>query len=110
MKENKGVRSAFDLYKAKDGKAIKVFPNLEWLAATRALQGMCPHIPNRGEQMVRYYGHYSNVSRGNRKQAESDDLIPCIIEPQGNEKAFRKNWARLQFYFLCTFQIVIYNI
>ena len=23
------------------------------------------HIPNRGEQMVRYYGYYSNVSREN---------------------------------------------
>jgi len=22
------------------------------------------HIPNKGEQMVRYYGYYSNVSRG----------------------------------------------
>ena len=25
---------------------------------------MCSHIPDRGEQMVRYYGYYSNVSRG----------------------------------------------
>jgi hypothetical protein len=24
-----------------------------------------------------------------------DDAIPCILEPQGNEKAFRKSWARL---------------
>jgi len=29
----------------------KVFDALEWLAA------MCSHIPNRGEQMVRYYGY-----------------------------------------------------
>ena len=62
---------------------------MEWLAA------MCSHIPNRGEQMVRYYGYYSNVARGKRKKEESDALVPCIIEPQGNEKAFRKNWARL---------------
>jgi hypothetical protein len=32
-----------------DGKETKVFPALEWLAA------MCSHIPNKGEQMVRYY-------------------------------------------------------
>jgi hypothetical protein len=24
-----------------------------------------------------------------------DDAIPCILEPQGHEKAFRKRWARL---------------
>ena len=62
---------------------------MEWLAA------MCSHIPNRGEQMVRYYGYYSNIARGKRQQKGIDDAIPCILEPQGNEKAFRKNWARL---------------
>ena len=77
------------IYTAKDKKTSKSFLALEWLAA------MCSHIPNRGEQMVRYYGYYSNVARGKRKKEESDDLVPCIIEPQGNEKAFRKNWARL---------------
>ncbi|MDI6775970.1 MAG: hypothetical protein QMD03_01820 [Syntrophales bacterium] len=70
-------------------KTTKVFPALEWLAA------MCSHIPNRGEQMVRYYGYYSNVSCGKRQKKGHDDTIPCILEPQGNEKAFRKNWARL---------------
>ena len=29
------------------------------------------------------------------RQEGLDDVIPCIIEPQGNEKAFRKSWARL---------------
>ena len=45
--------------------------------------------------MVRYYGYYSNVARGQRKAKGTDDAIHCILEPQGNEKAFRKNWARL---------------
>ena len=36
------------------------------------------------------YGYYSNVSRGKRQQEGLDDAIPCILEPQGNEKAFRK--------------------
>jgi len=31
-----------------DKKTSKVFPAMEWLAA------MCSHVPNRGEQMVRY--------------------------------------------------------
>jgi hypothetical protein len=47
------------VYTSKDGETTKNFPALEWLAA------MCSHIPNRGEQLVRYYGYYSNVSREN---------------------------------------------
>jgi len=72
-----------------DGETAKHFPAMEWLAA------MCSHIPNRGEHKVRYYGRYSNVSRGKRQQEGIDDAIPCILEPQGNERAFRKSWARL---------------
>ena len=56
------------VYRAKDGKDQKTFPAMEWLAA------MCSHIPNRGEQMVRYYGHYSNVARGKRKAKGTDDV------------------------------------
>ena len=44
------------IYQAKDGKSSKNFPALEWMAA------MCSHIPNRGEQMEKYYGRYSNDS------------------------------------------------
>ena len=77
------------VYTVKDGKSVKVFPAMEWIAA------MCSHIPNRGEQMVRYYGYYSNVSRGKRQKEGLDDAIPCILEPQGDEKTFRRNWARL---------------
>jgi len=44
----------------KNKKQNKVFNALEWLVA------MCTHVPNKGEQMVRYYGHYSNVSRGEK--------------------------------------------
>ena len=77
------------VYRAKNGKDQKTFPAIEWLAA------MCSHIPNRGEQMVRYYGYYSNVARGKRKEAGTDNIIPCMTEPAENNKALRKNWARL---------------
>ena len=76
-------------YQSKDGKEARVFDALEWLAA------MCSHVPNKGEHMVRYYGYYSNVSRGKRKKADADDKIPCILEPELTDMAFRKNWARL---------------
>ena len=77
------------IYQSKDGKEEKVFGSLEWLAA------MCSHVPNKGEQMVRYYGYYSNVSRGKRKKQDSDERIPSILEPDGSSKEFRRNWARL---------------
>lgn len=70
-------------------KEKKVFDALEWIAA------MCSHVPNKGEQMERYYGYYSNVSRGKRKQANQDELISSILEPDGSSKEYRKNWARL---------------
>ncbi|MFH2076967.1 MAG: transposase [Pseudomonadota bacterium] len=77
------------VYTSKDGRTSKSFPALEWLVA------MSSHIPNRGEQMVRYYGYYSNVSRGKRQKEGNDDAVPSIIESQGDEKIFRRNWARL---------------
>ncbi len=62
------------IYSAKDGKDRKVFDAPEWLAA------MCSHVPNPGEQMVRYYGWYSNVSQGKRQKSTEEDAVPNIIE------------------------------
>ena len=72
------------VYRAKDGSEEKVFEALEWMAA------MCSHIPDRGEQMVRYYGSYSNVSRGKRKETE-DGAVPAILEADKSSKEYRKN-------------------
>ena len=72
-----------------DGKSHRVFDALEWLAA------MCSHIPNKGEQMVRYYGYYSNVSRGKRQESAENGDISCIIESEEDAKAHRRKWARL---------------
>jgi len=77
------------IYQSKDGKDEKVFEPLEWIAA------MCSHVPNKGEQMVRYYGFYSNVARGKRKKNEQDELIPSILEPDGSSREYKRNWARL---------------
>ena len=76
------------LYRSKDGNKEKTFDALEWLAA------MCSHVPNKGEQMVRYYGYYSNVCRGQRKKANEDGLVPCILQPEESSKEYHKNWAR----------------
>ena len=45
--------------------------------------------------MVRYYGYYSNVTRGKRKQKDQDGLISCILKSDNSSKEYRKNWARL---------------
>jgi hypothetical protein len=53
------------LCRSKDGKEEKAFDALDWLAA------MCSHIPNKGEQMVRYYGYNSPaVGAGSRSEEE----------------------------------------
>jgi len=77
------------VYKSKDRKQEKIFDALEWITA------MCSHVPNKGEQMVRYYGFYSNVSWGKRKKRDSDELIPSILESEESSKEYRRNWARL---------------
>jgi hypothetical protein len=77
------------IYLAKDRKDRKVFDAPEWLAA------MCSHVPNPGEQMVRYYGWYSNVSRGKRQKSTEEDAVPNIIESDRAPAACRKSWARL---------------
>ena len=46
-----------------------IFDALDWLAS------MCTHIPDQREQMVRYYGFYSNISRGLRQKENEDALM-----------------------------------
>jgi hypothetical protein len=77
------------VYTSKDRKSRKVFTALDWLAR------LVTHIPGRYEQTVRYYGHYSNKSRGLRKKAGLDDTIPAVMPGEMSSKEFRQNWARL---------------
>ncbi len=77
------------IYQSKDGTSTKTFDALDWLAQ------LVTHIPSKGEQMIRYYGFYSNKSRGLRKKAGTDDDVPALIESEVSSKEFRKNWARL---------------
>jgi hypothetical protein len=87
--EDSSDRVAKVIYQSKDAKTSKTFDALDWLAQ------LVIHIPNKGEQMVRYYGFYSNKSRGLRKKAGTDNLAPALIDSDISRKAFRKNWARL---------------
>jgi hypothetical protein len=64
------------IYRSKDGKSSKTFTALDWLAQ------LVTHIPNKGEQLVRYYGYYSNKSRDLRKKTSGDELVPSLIEAE----------------------------
>jgi len=52
------------------------------------------HIPNKGEQLVRYYGYYSNVSRGKRKKETPEENVEIIeIDPPAVSKELKKRWS-----------------
>ena len=77
------------IYTSKDRKTRKVFTALDWLAR------LVTHIPGRYEHTVRYYGYFSNKSRGMRKKAEADDTIPTIMSNDMSGSVAKQNWARL---------------
>ena len=56
----------------KFGKKGGIYPLPE--AYGLDLATMCSHVPNKGEQMAKYYGYYSNVSWGKRKKGTSFHL------------------------------------
>jgi hypothetical protein len=63
------VETAFQLLERHRPMArlVFLFPVLDWIAA------LTTHIPNKGEQLIRYYGYYSNVSKGKRKKEKPED-------------------------------------
>ncbi len=76
------------IYISKNRKSRKVFNALDWLAK------LVTHIPGRYEHTVRYYGYFSNKSRGMRKKADVDDILTILPNDTSSNEA-RQNWARL---------------
>ena len=75
-------------------KNFAVFPALDWIAT------LTTHIPNKGEQLVRYYGYYSNVSRGKRKKEKPREETEVSWKPEVIEieappvsKELKKRWS-----------------
>ena len=71
---------------------------LDWIALVTS------HIPDVHEQMVRYYGRYSNASRGKRKKAKRQRLSQPSVASSSAEsdsqadrfsRERRRSWARL---------------
>jgi len=77
------------VYRSKDGREQRTYDALEWLAA------MVSHLPLKGEQLVKYYGHYSNRARGDRLKSNQDPAVPALLDPDMSSKEARRNWSRL---------------
>lgn len=71
--------------------------NYQLMSALQWLRLLMNHIPDKYEHLVRYYGYYSNRSRGARRRAEHDDKTPTLMvidnSPADNRR--KANWARL---------------
>jgi hypothetical protein len=91
------IRCPFSLekmrYDKKSGTVIyhQLMPAIKWL---RMLMN---HIPDKYEHLVRYYGHYSNRTRGARRFVESSDEVAgsIRIEEQPANTRRKASWARL---------------
>ncbi|OGQ74133.1 MAG: hypothetical protein A3G40_02080 [Deltaproteobacteria bacterium RIFCSPLOWO2_12_FULL_57_22] len=75
-------------------KNFAIFPVLDWIATLTA------HIPNKGEQLVRYYGYYSNVFRGKRQKEKPQEETEISWKPEVIEieappvlKELKKRWS-----------------
>ncbi len=59
-------------------------PGAQWLKL------LLQHVPDKGEHLVRYYGWYSNRSRGMRKQLEESDNTDIKIIDEPADPAFSR--------------------
>jgi len=68
----------------------EIFDPLDFLAE------VTQHIPNKGEHQFRYYGWYSNKSRGMREKVLRAALVPQPTQPLTQQQLrFRLTWAAL---------------
>ncbi|MCI0603703.1 transposase [bacterium] len=72
----------------------QIFDSLEWIAKVTS------HIPEKGSQLVHYYGAYSNAHRGRRAKLGDSSVARthCNKEAQSETewtKLRRKSWAAL---------------
>ena len=75
----------------------KINRNFEVFTATDFLAAITQHIPDKGAQMVRYYGWYSNKMRGVRHRGLPPELVPHRpgLSPPPPIKLPSKRWRDL---------------
>jgi len=59
----------------------KINRNFEVFTPTGFLAAITQHIPDKGAQMVRYYGWYSNKMRGQRHRAQNGGAASAPLRP-----------------------------
>jgi hypothetical protein len=68
--------------------------NYQLMPALKWLRLLTNHIPDKYEHLVRYYGYYSNRSRGARRLAADDDPSAITIVDDSPVDTRRKaSWA-----------------
>ena len=81
-----------------DSSPARIFPALDFLAA------LCTHVPDSGQQLVRYYGAFSNARRVSARAAASASAQPPAPQPPPHDVSDsaeefaagrRRSWARL---------------
>jgi len=81
-----------------EGSPARIFPALDFLAA------LCTHVPDSGQQLVRYYGAFSNARRVSPRPPASASAPPAGAQgmhPDGCDsggefaRGRRRSWARL---------------
>ena len=77
-----------------DGLASGVKRNFQILPPLDFLAEFTQHIPAKGSHLIRYYGWYSNKSRGMRKKAEAEASAGPSIEPPAAARC-SQTWAML---------------
>ncbi len=88
-------KSGMVIYRSKMHPTLK--RNYQLMPALKWLRLLLNHVPDRYEHLVRYYGYYSNRSRGVRRLTEqAHDTPASIVIDEPTVDARRKaNWARL---------------
>ena len=71
--------------------------NYQLVPAIKWLRMLINHIPDKYEHLVRYYGYYSNRSRGARRLVVKDDdpTDTTVIDDSPIDRQRKANWARL---------------
>ncbi|NIV47422.1 MAG: hypothetical protein GWN46_11730 [Gammaproteobacteria bacterium] len=83
------------IYRSKPHATLK--RNYQLMPAIQWLRMLMNHVPDKYEHLVRYYGHYSNRSRGARRLVESADepAGPIRLDEPPADSRRKASWARL---------------
>ena len=89
------AKSAMVIYRSKLHATLK--RNYELMPALQWLRLLMNHVPDKYEHLVRYYGYYSNRSRGVRRLTEQAHDAPAstVIDEPTVDARRKANWARL---------------